>query len=220
MYSHTDHMYKRTGSDYFWRENDMNDILIGSDKLLTTGNYMREDSPGGIALNLSQNMTPVNKMLSQNMTTKSPYVPAFIPFSKSINVQCYSQQSTTVTTAITSPIMSHVSLGVGSNPVKQAMDTGDKNSFARSQRLHAQGNKGYGIRGVCDIPDVGVVNRHTVVKVSSQPHFRKNRHYGNPGVLHCENQQDMIQGMGIDSMEAPLVSDVTIVNTEAQVCQN
>ena len=61
----------------------MNDILIGSDKLLPTG--------------------------------------------KSINIQSDSHKSATVTTAITSPIMSQVPLGVGSNPVKQTMDTGDKN---------------------------------------------------------------------------------------------
>ena len=106
----------------------MNDILIGSEKLLTTGNYMMEDNPGGVALKLSQNMTPVNKVLAQIniMTTKSPYVPAFNPFSKSINVQSDSQQSATVTTAITSPIMSQVPLGVGSNPGKQTIATGDK----------------------------------------------------------------------------------------------
>ena len=116
-------MYSRTGSDYFWRENHVNDILIGSDKLLPTGNYMMEDSPGGIALNLSQNMTPVNKMLAQNMTTKSPYVPALNPVSKSINVQSDSQQSATVTTVITRPIMTQVPHGLGSNPIKQTMDT-------------------------------------------------------------------------------------------------
>ena len=31
----------------------MNDISIGFDKFLTTGNSMMEDSPGGINLNLS-----------------------------------------------------------------------------------------------------------------------------------------------------------------------
>ena len=34
MYSRTDRMYSRMGSDYFW--SGMNDILIGSDKLLQT----------------------------------------------------------------------------------------------------------------------------------------------------------------------------------------
>ena len=47
MYSRTDYMYSRTGSDYFWRENDMNDVVISSDKLLPTGNSMVGDSPGG-----------------------------------------------------------------------------------------------------------------------------------------------------------------------------
>ena len=74
-------MYSRTGFAYFWRENDMNDKLIGSDKLLQTG--------------------------------------------KSINVQSDSHKSATVTTAITSPIMSQVPLGMGSNPVKQTIDTDD-----------------------------------------------------------------------------------------------
>ena len=49
---------------------------------------------------------------------------------------------------------------------------------------------------MCDIPDVGVVNGHTMVKVSSQPHCRENRRYGGPGVLHCENQQVMVPGYG------------------------
>ena len=159
MYSHTDHMYSRTGSDCFWRENDMNDILICSDKLLPTG--------------------------------------------KSINVQSVSHKSATVTTAITSPIMSQVPLGVGSNPVKQTIYTGDENSFARSQRLHAQGNKPYGIRGVCDIPDMGVDNGHTMLKVSSQSHCRENRRYGSPDVLHCENQQDMVPGYGYQFYGSP-----------------
>ena len=200
-------MYSRTGSDYFWRENDMNDILIGSDKLLPTGNYVMEDSPGWIAFNQSQNMfeandnthisqSHVNIMLAQNMTTKSPYVPTFNPFSKLINVQSDSQQLATVTTAITSPIMSQVSLGVGSNPVKQTMDTGDKNSCAGSQRLHAQRNNGNGIQGVYDIPDVGVLNGRTTVKVSSQPRYLENQRSGGPGVLRCENQQDMVPGYG------------------------
>ena len=145
-------MYSRTGSDYFWRENDMNDILIGSDKLLPTG--------------------------------------------KSINVQSDSHKSATVTTAITSPIMSQVPLGVGSNPVKQTMDTGDKNSFAGSQQLRAQVRNANGIQGVYDVPDVGVVNGRTTVKVSSQPRCLENRRYGSPGVLHCENQQDMVPGYG------------------------
>ena len=71
----------------------MNDILIGSDKLLPTG--------------------------------------------KSIDVQSDSHKSATVTTAITSPIMSQVPHGVGSNPIKQIMDSGDRNSFTGSQKLHA-----------------------------------------------------------------------------------
>ena len=102
----------------------------------------------------------------------------------------------TVTTAITSPIINQVSRGAGSNPNKQTMDTGDKNSFAGSQRLHAQGNEGNGIRGVCHIPEMGVDNGHMLLKVSSQPHCGENRRYGCPGVLHCENQQEMVLGYG------------------------
>ena len=172
----------------------MNDILIGSDKLLPTRNSMMEDSPGGIALNLSPNMTPVNIMLAQNMTTKGPHVPALNPVSKSINVQSNIQQPATVTTVITRPIMSQVPHGVSSNPIQQTMDTGNRNSFMRSEQPHAQGSKGYDIRGVYHIPDVGAVNGRTTVKVSSQPRCLENRHYGSPGVLHCENQQDMVPG--------------------------
>ena len=84
--------------------------------------------------------TPVNKILAQNMITKGPYVPALNPFSKSINAQSDSQQRAIVTTAITSPIMSQVPHGVGSNPIKQTMDTGDKNTFAEvSSCMHKDG---------------------------------------------------------------------------------
>ena len=56
---------------------------------------------------------------------------------------------------------------------------------------------------VCDIPDMGVDNGHTMLKVSSQSHCRENRRYGSPDVLHCENQQDMVPGYGYQFYGSP-----------------
>ena len=215
-------MYSHTYSDDFWRENDMNDILIGSDKFLTTGNSMMEGSPGGLDLNVSQNMfeannnthifqTPVNKMTAQNMTTEGAYISPLNPFSKSMNVHSDNQQPLTVTTSTTNigPIMSQAPPGVGFNPITQITGNDDENRLAGNRQLHAQGSEGDGTKGVCKVLDVGADDGHTMLKVSSQPHC-ENRRYGSPGVLHREKQQDMVPGYGYQfygSADGPRLKD-------------
>ena len=215
-------MYSHTYSDDFWRENDMNDILIGSDKFLTTGNSMMGGSPGGLDLNVSQNMfeannnthisqTPVNKMTAQNMTTEGAYISPLNPFSKSMNVHSDNQQPLTVTTSTTNigPIMSQAPPGVGFNPITQITGNDDENRLAGNRQLHAQGSEGDGTKGVCKVLDVGADDGHTMLKVSSQPHC-ENRRYGSPGVLHREKQQDMGPGYGYQfygSADGPRLKD-------------
>ena len=147
----------------------MNDILIGSDKFLTTGNSMMEGSPGGLDLNVSQNMfeannnthisqTPVNKMTAQNMTTEGAYISPLNPFSKSVNVHSDNQQPLTVTTTTSTTniglIMSQTLPGVGFNPITQITGNDDENRFAGNRQLHAQGSEGNGTKGVCKVLDV------------------------------------------------------------------
>ena len=71
-----------------------------------------------------------------------------------------------------------------------------------------------------DIPDVGVLNGRTTVKLSSQPRCLENDATEAQGCYIVKINRTWCQGMGIDSTEAPLVRDVTIVNTEAPVCHN
>ena len=124
-----------------------------------------------------------------------------LPTGKSINVQSDSHKSATVTTAITSLIMSQVPLGVGSNPVKQTLVM--KTVLQEVSGCMHKETSPTGKRGVCDIPDMGVDNGHTMLKVSSQSHCRENRRYGSPDVLHCENQQDMVPGYGYQFYGSP-----------------
>ena len=76
---------------------------------------------------------------------------------------------------------------------------------------------------VCDIPDMGVDNGHTMLVSSQYPVSHTVVRIDATEAQMCsivKINRTWCQGMGINSTEAPMVRDGKIVTTEAPVCHN